>query len=139
MCISHWAIMARHLIRVLCRRSITPLTHGHCQLHGHSDKSTKRNSFFGQLLLPESSWCHQLGQFCGPMSQGMQWLLLKFGRDAERQSDNIMCQTILSKSGIGVLKWRGIFLKTLERQQKKFPEWRKYQISFYTPYLRIER
>ena len=76
----------------------------------------QRNQILGQLgiiagiiLVPE------LGQFMDPLSQGMQLALLKFGRDAERQSDELGVEY---SSQIGYdAKEMADFFETLERQQ----------------------
>ncbi|MDN3669841.1 M48 family metalloprotease [Echinicola jeungdonensis] len=49
-----------------------------------------RNRLLGQLgLVAGVVVFPELGQFAGEASQGLQLLLLKFGRDAERQSDDL--------------------------------------------------
>ena len=78
----------------------------------------QRNQLLGQLgmiagviLMPE------LSDFVEPMSQGMQLALLSFGRDAERQSDELGVE-YSSKIGYDAVEMAGFF-QTLERQQAK--------------------
>tara|TARA_R110000850_G_scaffold153116_1_gene276494 strand:+ start:81 stop:1073 length:993 start_codon:yes stop_codon:yes gene_type:complete len=63
----------------------------------------------GIILVPE------LGQFVDPLSQGMQLALLKFGRDAERQSDELGVD-YSSQIGYDATEMADFF-ETLERQQ----------------------
>jgi predicted Zn-dependent protease len=77
----------------------------------------QRNQFFGQLgLLAGIILVPQLGQFVDPLSQGMQLALLKFGRDAERQSDKLGVD-YSSQIGYDATEMAGFF-ETLERQQE---------------------
>jgi predicted Zn-dependent protease len=77
----------------------------------------QRNQFFGQLgLLAGVILVPQLGQFVEPLSQGMQLALLKFGRDAERQSDKLGVE-YSSQIGYDATEMAGFF-ETLERQQE---------------------
>ncbi len=56
----------------------------------------------------------QLGQFAEPLSQGLGILFLKFGRDAERQSDDLGVE-YSSKIGYDATEMAGFF-NTLERK-----------------------
>ncbi|MEJ7780578.1 MAG: M48 family metalloprotease [Daejeonella sp.] len=56
----------------------------------------------------------QLGQFADPLSQGLGILFLKFGRDAERQSDDLGVE-YSSKIGYDAQEMAGFF-NTLERK-----------------------
>ncbi len=77
----------------------------------------QRNQFFSQLgLLAGVILVPQLGQFVEPLSQGMQLALLKFGRDAERQSDKLGVE-YSSQIGYDATEMAGFF-ETLERQQE---------------------
>ena len=78
----------------------------------------QRNQIFGQIgliggvvLLPE------LAQFAEPLSQGLGLLLLKFGRDAERESDRLGVE-YSSKIGYDANEMAGFF-RTLERQSAR--------------------
>ncbi|MDR7132494.1 putative Zn-dependent protease [Algoriphagus sp. 4150] len=76
----------------------------------------QRNQLFGQLgLLAGIILVPELGQFMDPLSQGMQLALLKFGRDAERQSDKLGVE-YSSQIGYDAVEMAGFF-ETLERQQ----------------------
>ncbi|MEB2777227.1 M48 family metalloprotease [Algoriphagus sp. D3-2-R+10] len=76
----------------------------------------QRNQLFGQLgLLAGIILVPELGQFVDPLSQGMQLALLKFGRDAERQSDKLGVE-YSSQIGYDATEMAGFF-ETLERQQ----------------------
>lgn len=76
----------------------------------------QRNQILGQIgLLAGIILVPELGQFVDPLSQGMQLALLKFGRDAERQSDEL---GVGYSSQIGYdAKEMADFFETLERQQ----------------------
>lgn len=77
----------------------------------------QRNQLFGQIgLLAGIILVPQLGQFVEPLSQGMQLALLKFGRDAERQSDELGVD-YSSQIGYDATEMAGFF-ETLERQQE---------------------
>jgi predicted Zn-dependent protease len=77
----------------------------------------QRNQLFGQLgLLAGVLLVPQLGEFTEPLSQGMQLALLKFGRDAERQSDELGVD-YSSQIGYDATEMAGFF-ETLERQQE---------------------
>ncbi|SFB44221.1 M48 family metalloprotease [Algoriphagus aquimarinus] len=76
----------------------------------------QRNQLFGQIgLLAGIILVPELGQFVDPLSQGMQLALLKFGRDAERQSDKLGVE-YSSQIGYDATEMAGFF-ETLERQQ----------------------
>ncbi|MEB2785764.1 M48 family metalloprotease [Algoriphagus persicinus] len=76
----------------------------------------QRNQLFGQLgLMAGIILVPELGQFVDPLSQGMQLALLKFGRDAERQSDKLGVE-YSSQIGYDATEMAGFF-ETLERQQ----------------------
>ena len=76
----------------------------------------QRNQILGQLgLVAGIILVPELGQFVEPLSQGMQLALLKFGRDAERQSDQLGVEY---SSEIGYdAREMADFFETLERQQ----------------------
>jgi len=77
----------------------------------------QRNQLFGQLgLLAGVLLVPQLGEFTEPLSQGMQLALLKFGRDAERQSDKLGVD-YSSQIGYDATEMASFF-ETLERQQE---------------------
>ncbi|REG82754.1 putative Zn-dependent protease [Algoriphagus antarcticus] len=77
----------------------------------------QRNQLFGQIgLLAGIILVPELGQFVEPLSQGMQLALLKFGRDAERQSDKLGVD-YSSQIGYDATEMAGFF-ETLERQQE---------------------
>jgi len=77
----------------------------------------QRNQLFGQLgLLAGIILVPQLGEFVEPLSQGMQLALLKFGRDAERQSDKLGVE-YSSQVGYDATEMASFF-ETLERQQE---------------------
>jgi predicted Zn-dependent protease len=77
----------------------------------------QRNQLFGQLgLLAGVLLVPQLGEFTEPLSQGMQLALLKFGRDAERQSDELGVD-YSSQIGYDATEMASFF-ETLERQQE---------------------
>lgn len=59
----------------------------------------------------------QLSEFIEPLSQGMQLALLSFGRDAERQSDELGVE-YSSRIGYDAVEIAGFF-ETLERKQEK--------------------
>ncbi len=65
----------------------------------------------GMVLVPE------LSNFAEPLSQGMQLALLSFGRDAERQSDELGVE-YSSRIGYDATEMAGFF-NTLERQSAK--------------------
>ncbi|MBN3583610.1 M48 family metalloprotease [Algoriphagus aestuarii] len=76
----------------------------------------QRNQILGQLgLIAGIILVPELGRFVEPLSQGMQLALLKFGRDAERQSDEL---GVDYSSQIGYdAREMADFFETLERQQ----------------------
>ncbi|TXD75717.1 M48 family metalloprotease [Algoriphagus ratkowskyi] len=77
----------------------------------------QRNQLFGQLgLIAGIIFVPELGQFMDPLSQGMQLALLKFGRDAERQSDKLGVE-YSSQIGYDATEMADFF-ETLERQQE---------------------
>jgi predicted Zn-dependent protease len=76
----------------------------------------QRNQIIGQLgLMAGIILVPELGQFVEPLSQGMQLALLKFGRDAERQSDKLGVD-YSSQIGYDATEMADFF-ETLERQQ----------------------
>lgn len=76
----------------------------------------QRNQLFSQLgLLAGIILVPELGEFVEPLSEGMQLALLKFGRDAERQSDKLGVE-YSSQIGYDATEMAGFF-ETLERQQ----------------------
>ncbi len=76
----------------------------------------QRNQLFSQLgLMAGIILVPELGQFVEPLSQGVQLALLKFGRDAERQSDKLGVE-YSSQIGYDASEMAGFF-ETLERQQ----------------------
>lgn len=77
----------------------------------------QRNQLFSQLgLLAGIILMPELGEFVQPLSEGMQLALLKFGRDAERQSDKLGVE-YSSQIGYDATEMAGFF-ETLERQQE---------------------
>lgn len=76
----------------------------------------QRNQILGQIgILAGVILVPELGRFVEPLSQGMQLALLKFGRDAERQSDELGVEY---SSQIGYdAREMADFFETLERQQ----------------------
>jgi predicted Zn-dependent protease len=77
----------------------------------------QRNQILGQIgLLAGIILVPQLSEFVEPLSQGMQLALLKFGRDAERQSDKLGVD-YSSQIGYDATEMAGFF-ETLERQQE---------------------
>ncbi|WP_375585559.1 M48 family metalloprotease [Cyclobacterium xiamenense] len=78
----------------------------------------QRNNLLGQLgMIAGVVLVPQLSEFIEPLSQGMQLALLSFGRDAERQSDELGVE-YSSKIGYDAREMAGFF-ETLERQQEK--------------------
>ncbi|SHM99064.1 Putative Zn-dependent protease [Cyclobacterium lianum] len=78
----------------------------------------QRNAMLGQLgMIAGIVLVPQLSDFVEPLSQGMQLALLSFGRDAERQSDELGVE-YSSKIGYDAVEMAGFF-ETLERQQAK--------------------
>ncbi|MFO7824499.1 MAG: M48 family metalloprotease [Cyclobacterium sp.] len=78
----------------------------------------QRNAMLGQLgMIAGIVLVPQLSEFVEPLSQGMQLALLSFGRDAERQSDELGVE-YSSKIGYDAVEMAGFF-ETLERQQTK--------------------
>ncbi len=78
----------------------------------------QRNNLLGQLgMIAGVVLVPQLSEFIEPLSQGMQLALLSFGRDAERQSDELGVE-YSSKIGYDAVEMAGFF-ETLERQQQK--------------------
>ena len=76
----------------------------------------QRNQILGQLgLIAGIILVPELGRFVEPLSQGMQLALLKFGRDAERQSDELGVD-YSSQIGYDATEMADFF-ETLERQQ----------------------
>lgn len=75
----------------------------------------QRNQMLGQLgLIAGVVLVPELADFAEPLSQGMQVALLGFGRDAERQSDELGVE-YSSRIGYDASEMAGFF-KTLERQ-----------------------
>ena len=78
----------------------------------------QRNQILGQVgLIAGVILVPEISQFVEPLSQGMQLALLSFGRDAERQSDELGVE-YSSKIGYDATEMAGFF-KTLERQGAK--------------------
>ncbi len=78
----------------------------------------QRNSMLGQIgLIAGIILVPELSQFMEPLSQGMQLALLSFGRDAERQSDELGVE-YSSRINYDAVEMAGFF-ETLERQQAK--------------------
>ncbi len=76
----------------------------------------QRNSLLSQLgLIAGVIFVPEFEQFAQEASQGLQLLLLKFGRDAERQSDELGVE-YSSKVGYDAKEMAGFF-NTLERNQ----------------------
>lgn len=75
----------------------------------------QRNQMLGQLgMIAGMVFVPELAQFAEPLSQGMQMALLSFGRDAERQSDELGVE-YSSRIGYDATEMAGFF-NTLERQ-----------------------
>lgn len=75
----------------------------------------QRNQMLGQLgMIAGMVFVPELAQFAEPLSQGMQMALLSFGRDAERQSDELGVE-YSSRIGYDAAEMAGFF-NTLERQ-----------------------
>lgn len=86
----------------------------------------QRNSMLGQLgLIAGIILVPELTDFVEPLSQGMQLALLSFGRDAERQADELGVE-YSSRIGYDAAEM-AVFFQTLERQDdaaegEKIPE-----------------
>jgi len=86
----------------------------------------QRNAMLGQLgLIAGIILVPELSQFVEPLSAGMQLAMMSFGRDAERQSDELGVE-YSSRIGYDASEMAGFF-NTLERQDKasggeKIPE-----------------
>lgn len=86
---------------------------GHITARHSVSQQTK--AVLGQVgLLGSMIFVPQLGEFAEPLSQGLQVLFLKFGRDAERQSDDLGVE-YSSKIGYDAHEMAGFF-NTLERK-----------------------
>lgn len=78
--------------------------------------SQQRNALLGQLgLIAGLVLVPEFGQFADQASQGLSLLFLKFGRDAETQSDELGVE-YSSKTGYDAQQMAGFF-ETLERNQ----------------------
>lgn len=78
----------------------------------------QRNQMLGQLgMIAGMVLVPELANFAEPLSQGMQVALLSFGRDAERQSDELGVE-YSSRIGYDATEMAGFF-NTLERQGAK--------------------
>lgn len=78
----------------------------------------QRNQIIGQLgMIAGMVFIPELADFAEPLSQGMQIALLSFGRDAERQSDELGVE-YSSRIGYDAAEMAGFF-NTLERQGAK--------------------
>lgn len=78
----------------------------------------QRNQVLGQLgMIAGMVIVPELANFAEPLSQGMQLALLSFGRDAERQSDELGVE-YSSRIGYDATEMAGFF-NTLERQGAK--------------------
>jgi predicted Zn-dependent protease len=77
----------------------------------------QRNAMLGQIgLIAGILLVPKLSQFVEPLSAGMQLAMMSFGRDAERQSDDLGVQ-YSSRIGYDASEM-AVFFKTLERQSK---------------------
>ena len=77
----------------------------------------QRNAMLGQLgLIAGVILVPELSQFVEPLSAGMQLALMKFGRDAERQSDKLGVE-YSSRVGYDATEMAGFF-NTLERERE---------------------
>jgi predicted Zn-dependent protease len=75
----------------------------------------QRNAMLGQIgLIAGILLVPKLSQFVEPLSAGMQLAMMSFGRDAERQSDDLGVQ-YSSRIGYDASEM-AVFFKTLERQ-----------------------
>jgi len=75
----------------------------------------QRNSMLGQIgLIAGVVFVPEIAQFVEPLSQGMQLVLMRFGRDAERQSDELGVE-YSSRIGYDAAEMAGFF-NTLERK-----------------------
>ncbi|WP_332911565.1 M48 family metalloprotease [Algoriphagus boritolerans] len=78
----------------------------------------QRNQMLGQIgMIAGMVLVPELANFAEPLSQGMQVALLSFGRDAERQSDELGVE-YSSRIGYDATEMAGFF-NTLERQGAK--------------------
>lgn len=78
----------------------------------------QRNQMLGQIgMIAGMVLVPELANFAEPLSQGMQVALLSFGRDAERQSDELGVE-YSSRIGYDATEMAGFF-NTLERQGEK--------------------
>lgn len=78
----------------------------------------QRNQMLGQLgMIAGMVLVPELANFAEPLSQGMQLALLSFGREAERQSDELGVE-YSSRIGYDAAEMAGVF-NTLERQSAK--------------------
>jgi len=81
----------------------------------------QRNAILGQLgILAGVIIAPDLARFANTASQGLQLMLLKFGRDAERESDELGVE-YSTKIGYDAQQMAGFFL-TLERQRPEGSE-----------------
>lgn len=77
----------------------------------------QRNAMLGQLgIIAGIMLVPELSQFVEPLSAGMQLAMMSFGRDAERQSDELGVE-YSSRIGYDATEMAGFFT-TLERQDK---------------------
>jgi|APTNR8051073442_1049403.scaffolds.fasta_scaffold00066_36 predicted Zn-dependent protease len=77
----------------------------------------QRNAMLGQLgIIAGVMLVPELSQFVEPLSAGMQLAMMSFGRDAERQSDELGVE-YSSRIGYDASEMAGFF-NTLERQDK---------------------
>ena len=75
----------------------------------------QRNSLLGQIgLIAGVVFVPELAQFAEPLSQGMQLVLMSFGREAERESDELGVE-YSSRIGYDASEMAGFF-NTLERK-----------------------
>lgn len=78
----------------------------------------QRNQMLGQLgMIAGMVFIPELANFAEPLSQGMQLALMSFGREAERQSDELGVE-YSSRIGYDATEMAGFF-NTLERQSAK--------------------
>lgn len=88
---------------------------GHITARHSVSQQTKQ--LLGQVgLIGSMILVPQLGEFAEPLSQGLGVLFLKFGRDAERQSDDLGVE-YSSKIGYDAQEMAGFF-NTLERKSR---------------------
>lgn len=81
----------------------------------------QRNQMLGQIgMIAGMVLVPELANFAEPLSQGMQVALLSFGRDAERQSDELGVE-YSSESGTMLPKWQDFLTHWKDKGQSKVP------------------